>query len=73
MKHTVCKVNAKQHNGLSHSKFIFTRVVTLFNLPDTIGSFAWLNYVKFGQRIFTTHPHVTDYTLLKTRMGDENR
>ena len=28
--------------------------------------------VKFGQRLFTTHPHVSDYTLLKTRMGDEN-
>ena len=29
--------------------------------------------LKFGQRLFTTHPHVSDYILLKTRMGDENR
>ena len=28
---------------------------------------------KFGQRLFTTHPHVSDYILLKTQMGNENR
>ena len=29
--------------------------------------------VKFGQRLSTTHPHVSDYILLKTQMGNENR
>ena len=29
--------------------------------------------VKFGQRLFTTYPHVSDYILLKTQMGNENR
>ena len=30
-------------------------------------------YVKFGHRLFTTHLHVSDYILLKTQMGNENR
>ena len=29
--------------------------------------------VKFGHRLFATHPHVSDYILLKTQMGNENR
>ena len=32
-----------------------------------------LSIVKFGQRLFTTYPHVSDYILLKTQMGNENR
>ena len=29
--------------------------------------------VKFGERLFTTYPHVSDYILWKTQMGNENR
>ena len=34
--------------------------------------FALLHFT-FGQRLFTTYPHVSDYILLKTQMGNENR
>ena len=31
----------------------------------------YLSFLLFGQRLFTTHPHVSGYILFKTRTGDE--
>ena len=40
-------------------------------LAPSFGKVFNTSIVKFGQRLFTTHPHVSDYVLLKTRMGGE--
>ena len=32
---------------------------------------TWKKRIKFGQRLFTTHPHVARYILFETRTGDE--